>query len=72
MMPLSMEGTRKLADLLIDAKVPRRLRLATPVVRDGERIVWVAGVRMSDEYRIGPATTTAYRLEWTGRADGID
>ena len=57
MRPLGMAGSRKLSDLLVDAKVPRRLRQATPVVRDGERIVWLAGVRMSDEYRVSPETT---------------
>jgi tRNA(Ile)-lysidine synthase len=64
--PLGMRGTRKLQDVLTDAKVPRASRLLVPVVRDGERIVWVAGVRMSDEYAIGPGTVRALRLEWAG------
>ena len=58
MRPLGMDGSRKLSDLLVDAKVPRRDRAATPVVRDGERIVWLAGVRMSEEYRVGADTDT--------------
>lgn len=68
MRPLGMQGTRKLQDVLTDAKVPRRLRSLVPVVRDGELIVWVAGVRMSDEYAVGPGTVRAVRLEWTGPA----
>lgn len=64
MRPLGMTGTRKLSDLLVDAKVPRRLRTSTPVVRDGERIVWLAGVRMSEEYRVDSATARAVRLTW--------
>jgi tRNA(Ile)-lysidine synthase len=64
MRPLGMSGSRKLSDLLTDAKVPRRLRGAVPVVRDGERIVWLAGVRMSEEYRVGPDTKRAVRLTW--------
>jgi tRNA(Ile)-lysidine synthase len=64
MRPLGMEGSRKLSDLLIDAKVARRERGAIPVVRDGERIVWLAGVRMSDEYRVGSSTRRAARLTW--------
>ncbi|MDO8915041.1 MAG: tRNA lysidine(34) synthetase TilS, partial [Coriobacteriia bacterium] len=66
MRPLGMRGTRKLQDVLTDAKVPRGSRSLVPVVRDGERIVWVAGVRMSDEYAIGPGTVRAIRLEWVG------
>jgi tRNA(Ile)-lysidine synthase len=65
---LGMKGSRKLQDVLTDAKVPRRMRGVTPVVRDGERIVWVAGVRMSEEYRIGPETVRAVLLRWTGPA----
>ena len=64
MRPFGMDGSRKLSDLLVDAKVPRRDRPTTPVVRDGERIVWLAGVRMSEEYRIGAGTTRDVRLTW--------
>jgi len=64
MRPLGMAGSRKLSDLLIDVKVPQRFRGVTPVVRDGERIVWLAGVRMSDEYRVTERTQRAVRLTW--------
>ena len=69
MRPLGMNGTRKLSDLLIDQKVPRRRRPSTPVVRDGEGIVWLAGVRMSDEYRVNEHTARAVRLTWEGPND---
>jgi tRNA(Ile)-lysidine synthase len=65
MRPLGMAGSRKLQDVLTDAKVPARARLRVPIVRDGERIVWVAGVRMSEEFRIGPGSTRAILLHWT-------
>jgi len=71
MRPLGMSGTRKLSDMLIDAKVPRRLRHCVPVVRDGEHVVWLAGVRMSDDYRVRPETVSAVRLTWTGVQEGI-
>jgi len=64
MRPLGMKGTKKLSDVLVDAKVPRRQRGITPVVRDGERVVWLAGVRMSDEYKVDEGTTRAVRLTW--------
>lgn len=67
MRPLGMEGTKKLSDLLADEKVPVRERHRVPVVRDGERVVWLAGVRMSDEYRVGPETARAVRLTWRRR-----
>lgn len=71
--PLGLDGTKKLSDLLVDEKVPRRLRAATPVVRDGPAIVWLAGVRMAHDYRIGESTRRAVRLTWTRDAsEGAD
>jgi tRNA(Ile)-lysidine synthase len=64
MRPFGMKGSRKLSDLLIDDKVPKRLRQAVPVVRDGEEIVWLAGTRMSDAYRVSADTVKAFRLTW--------
>jgi tRNA(Ile)-lysidine synthase len=61
---LGMDGSRKLSDLLVDEKVARRGRQAVPVVRDAGSIVWLAGVRMSEDYRVGPETTRAMRLTW--------
>jgi len=66
--PFGMEGTKKVGDLLTDAKVPKRLRAVTPVVRDGDRIVWVAGVRLSEECRVGPHTKRIAELAWERRA----
>lgn len=62
--PLGMEGSRKVADVLADAKVPRRERASVPIVRDGDRVVWVAGHRVSDEVKVTPHTNSAFRLTW--------
>ncbi|MRS12817.1 MAG: tRNA lysidine(34) synthetase TilS [Actinobacteria bacterium] len=76
--PFGAKGTKKVGDLLTDAKVPRRTRGVTPVVRDGERVVWVAGVRLADDVRVTPETQRAARLVWhrpstdTGAPDAMD
>ena len=62
--PLGLGGSKKLSDVLIDAKVPRRARGAVPVVRDGERIVWVAGVTLAEECRVRPDSVRIAELEW--------
>lgn len=64
MRPFGMEGSKKLSDLLVDAKVPRRLRQATPVVRDGDRVVWLAGVRLGEESRVTAGSTRVAGLTW--------
>lgn len=42
--PAHGRGTRKLQDLLVDAKVPRRLRDSLPLVFAGDRLAWVPGL----------------------------
>jgi tRNA(Ile)-lysidine synthase len=52
--PLGMGGRgRKLQDLLVDRKVARSERDALPLVVDAEdRIVWVTGQAMAEEFRV--------------------
>ncbi|MGH2960963.1 MAG: tRNA lysidine(34) synthetase TilS, partial [Solirubrobacterales bacterium] len=51
--PLGMSGSKTLQDLFTDRKVPRSLRHQLPVVTSGERVAWVAGVAVSEEFRLG-------------------
>lgn len=62
--PFGMEGTKKVGDLLTDAKVPRRLRGVVPVIRDGDRVVWVAGVRLAEGVRVTSSTVRVAELAW--------
>lgn len=51
--PFGAAGRRKLQDLFVDRKIPRRDRDTVPLVVDGSgRIVWVAGVVMAEECRV--------------------
>ena len=55
--PLGMAGTRKLQDLFVDRKTPRGERAAVPIVVDAEdRIVWVAGHAISEDFRVTAGT----------------
>lgn len=57
-------GTVKLKKFLIDAKVPRSMRDAVPLVVDAEgRIAWVAGLRTAEFCRLTPRTRRALILE---------
>ena len=49
-------GTRKLQDVLVDAKVPREVRPETPVLVAGDDILWVAGLARGCGAALGPAT----------------
>ncbi len=49
--PLGLGGRKKLQDFFVDAKVPREERGRLPLVLSGERIAWVGGHRIAEEFR---------------------
>jgi tRNA(Ile)-lysidine synthase len=54
--PLGLGGSKSLQDLFTDRKVPRSLRRTLPVVTAGDRIAWIAGVAVSEEFAATPGT----------------
>lgn len=62
--PLGMMGRRKLQDVFVDRKVPRAARDRVPLVVDHrDRIVWVAGHVVSEDFRVSPVTTRVLLLK---------
>ncbi|HJV47548.1 MAG TPA: tRNA lysidine(34) synthetase TilS [Bacillota bacterium] len=45
---LGMQGSKKVKDILIDAKVPRRLRSIMPILATSDHILWIPGVKRSN------------------------
>lgn len=62
MAPLGLGGTKLLQDLFVERRVPRLRRAEVPVVEAGGEIAWVAGVAMSDRFKVTDATQDAVRL----------
>lgn len=52
--PLGMDHPKKLKDVLIDRKVPRVERDAIPLLIFRNEIVWIAGVEVSERFRVSP------------------
>jgi tRNA(Ile)-lysidine synthase len=65
MRPLGLDGTKSLQDLFTDRKVPRSLRQALPVVQSDDEIAWVAGVAVSDAFKVTSDTTDVALLRAT-------
>ena len=63
MRPLGLGGSKSLQDLFVDRKVPRSLRNTLPVVQSGAEIAWVAGVAVSDTFKVTERTTETARLD---------
>ena len=70
MRPLGLDGSKSLQDIFGDRKVPRSLRRSLPVVLSGDEIAWVAGVAVSDRFKLGEGTDATVRL--TARAVGAE
>jgi tRNA(Ile)-lysidine synthase len=62
MRPLGLNGTKSLQDLFTDSKVPRSLRDDLPVIESEGEIAWVAGVALSDLFKVTSETTRTVRL----------
>jgi len=55
--PPGLAGRKKLQDFFVDRKVARHHRDAVPiVVDDRDRIVWVAGYAIDDQFRVTDPT----------------
>lgn len=54
--PLGMKGRKKVQDFLVDEKISRRKRRAILVLQAGGDIVWLAGLRIDDRYKVSPST----------------
>jgi tRNA(Ile)-lysidine synthase len=54
---------KKLQDFFVDEKVPRDERDAIPLIISGEDIVWVAGYRGDERFRVTDETKKVLKLE---------
>ena len=50
--PLGMRGSRKVQDIFVDHKIPREMRDGVPLVVDDEKVLWVAGLVVSDRAKV--------------------
>jgi tRNA(Ile)-lysidine synthase len=65
--PLGLAGHKKLQDFFVDRKVPRADRARTPLVVDAEdRVVWVAGHAVSEDFRVSEGTRAVVILKLRG------
>lgn len=61
--PYGMKGTKKIQDVLVDAKVPEHLRDAVPLLVCGDELVWVPGYRIANRFAVPSTTAASLRIE---------
>jgi tRNA(Ile)-lysidine synthase len=69
--PLGMSNPKKLKDFLIDRKIPVELRDRLPLLLWNDEIVWVAGVAISERFKVTDSAGGIYAvwMEDSGAAD---
>ncbi|MGL5440258.1 MAG: tRNA lysidine(34) synthetase TilS [Filifactoraceae bacterium] len=60
--PVGLGGTKKIKDIFIDAKIPLDKREEMPLIVDDEKIIWVCGLKISEESKIGETTENVVRI----------
>jgi tRNA(Ile)-lysidine synthase len=55
--PMGMSGFKKISDFFIDEKIPLHLKSNVPILVNGnDEIIWVAGMRQDNRYKLLPTT----------------
>jgi len=62
--PAGFGNRKKLQDFFVDEKVPRDERDEVPIVAAGEEIVWIAGFRGDERFRMTGETRRVLKLEF--------
>jgi tRNA(Ile)-lysidine synthase len=62
--PLGLREEKKLNRFLIDRKIPKDDRERLPLLLWNGRIVWVAGVAVSDEFKVTDLPGDIYEVSW--------
>jgi tRNA(Ile)-lysidine synthase len=61
--PLGMTSSKKISDLLTDAKIPLPQKDNVTVLQSGSDIIWVVGLRIHDSYKVTSRTTNTLIIE---------
>lgn len=60
--PLGMKYSKKVSDVLTDAKIPSIFKNQILVLCDGQEVIWVVGVRLSEKYKVTNETKKVIKV----------
>lgn len=64
--PIGFAAPKKIGKFLTDAHIDSEMRKSVCVVEDGEKIIWLAPLRASEETKVTPATKKILQITCTG------
>ncbi|MCB0429315.1 MAG: tRNA lysidine(34) synthetase TilS [Flavobacteriales bacterium] len=62
--PLGLKGSKKLSDFFTDIKMDRAAREEVPLILSGNKVVWIAGCRVDERFKVKPGTKRVLQLSW--------
>jgi tRNA(Ile)-lysidine synthase len=72
MVPFGSSFSKKLQDIFTDAKIPTSIKKLFPVIEaENGKICWVAGLRISEEFKVDSTTSRYYRFKINGLEEVI-
>lgn len=63
--PLGMNHSKKLKDFFIDQKIDKNIRDEVPIILSNDEIIWLAGHRISEDYKVSNQTKNILKIEVT-------
>ena len=61
---------KSLKDYMIGEKIPREQRDRIPVLADGSHVLWLAGYRISEYYKVDRNTKRVLQVKLKGKLPG--
>lgn len=58
-------GSKKLKKFFIDEKIPKAIRDNTPLITDGDEVIWIVGSRLNTNYYVTNTTTQIVQIQFT-------
>ena len=63
MQPYGMHGQKKISDMLINEKIPNVDKSAVHVLRSGQEVIWLCGIRIGHTCRVTNETKNVLVIE---------
>lgn len=60
--PLGMTGHKKLKSFFIDMKIPSHVRARIPILLQGNKPIWICGLRIDDRFRVTSKTKRVLKI----------
>ena len=62
MIPLGMNGRKKIKDIFIDSKVSVSQRDIVPIIQFDDEVAWLVGLKVSNEYKVTKDTKKLLKI----------